>query len=101
MPLESIGKLMNEAVRNNYAVGYFESWNLDSLQGVIDAAEQTRSPMIIGFNGEFLSQRAGATPEELALYGTVGKAVAAKASVPCGFIFNECSKESWLESAIT
>jgi fructose/tagatose bisphosphate aldolase len=57
--------------------------------------------MIIGFNGEFLSQRAGATPEELALYGTVGRAVAAKANVPCGFIFNECSKEPWLERAIT
>ena len=101
MPLESIDRLMQAAQRQGYAVGYFESWNLDSLQGVIDAAEQTRSPMIIGFNGEFLSQRAGATPEELALYGTVGRAVAAKASVPCGFIFNECSKELWLERAIT
>jgi fructose/tagatose bisphosphate aldolase len=101
MPLESIDRLMKAAQHHDYAVGYFESWNLDSLQGVIDAAEETRSPMIIGFNGEFLSQRAGATPEELALYGTVGRAVAAKASVPCGFIFNECSKESWLERAIT
>jgi fructose/tagatose bisphosphate aldolase len=101
MPLESIDCLMKAAQHHGYAVGYFESWNLDSLQGVIDAAEQTRSPMIIGFNGEFLSQRAGATPEELALYGTVGRAVAAKATVPCGFIFNECSKVPWLERAIT
>src|SRR5215467_7270233 len=101
MPLESIDRLMQHAQRNNYAVGYFESWNLDSLQGVIDAAEQTRSPMIIGFNGEFLSQRAGATPDDLSLYGSVGKAIAAAASVPCGFIFNECSKEPWLQRAIT
>lgn len=101
MPLESIDRLMKAAQHHDYAVGYFESWNLDSLQGVIDAAEQTRSPMIIGFNGEFLSERAGAKPDELAIYGAVGKAMAAKATVPCGFIFNECSKELWLESAIT
>jgi ketose-bisphosphate aldolase len=101
MSLESIDRLMEAAKRHNYAVGYFESWNLDSLQGVIDAAEQTRSPMIIGFNGEFLSQRAGAAPDDLGLYGTVGKAIAAKASVPCGFIFNECSKEPWLQRAVT
>lgn len=101
MPLESIDRLMQAAQRHDYAVGYFESWNLDSLQGVIDAAERTRSPMIIGFNGEFLSQRPGASPEELALYGTLGRAAAAKATVPCGFIFNECSKEPWLERAIT
>ena len=55
MPLESIGSLMQRAVRGGYAVGYFESWNLESLQGVIDAAEQTRSPIIVGFNGGFLS----------------------------------------------
>src|SRR3569833_1699825 len=64
MSLESIHRLMAHAREHCYAVGYFESWNLDSLQGVIEAAERTRSPMIIGFNGEFLSQRAGATLEE-------------------------------------
>lgn len=101
MPLESIGRLMHEARRNSYAVGYFESWNLESLQGVIDAAEETRSPVIIGFNGEFLSQRAGARVEELAMYGTMGIAAAAQAYVPCGLIFNECSNDSWVEYAMT
>jgi fructose/tagatose bisphosphate aldolase len=101
MSLERIERLMKEAQAGGYAVGYFESWNLDSLQGVIDAAEQTRSPIIIGFNGEFLSQRAGATTDELALYGSVGRAIATEASVPCGFIFNECSNDAWLERAIT
>jgi fructose/tagatose bisphosphate aldolase len=101
MPLASIGRLMEAARRHDYAVGYFESWNLESLQGVIDAAEQTRSPVIIGFNGEFLGRRAGATLEDVDLYGAVGKAIAAKASVPCGFIFNECPEDSWVERAIT
>jgi fructose-bisphosphate aldolase class II len=93
--------LMNKAVRDDYALGYFESWSLESLQGVIDAAQETRSPIIIGFNGEFLSQRAGASPEDVYSYGALGAALAARASVPCGFIFNECTHEKWLERAIT
>jgi fructose-bisphosphate aldolase class II len=101
MPLESIAKLMNQAVHGDYAVGYFESWSLESLQGVIDAAQESRSPIIIGFNGEFLSQRRGATPEDVYSYGALGAALAARASVPCGFIFNECTHDKWLEQAIT
>src|SRR5579863_6072894 len=101
MSLEPIDRLMHHAQDHEYAVGYFESWNLDSLQGVIDAAEQTRSPVIIGFNGEFLSQRVGATADELALYGSVGRTIATEARVPCGFIFNECSNDAWLERAVT
>lgn len=100
MPLEPIGRLLENAQRHQYALGFFESWNLESLQGVIDAAEKTRSPIIIGFNGEFLSQRAGASADELALYGAMGVA-AAQARVPCGFIFNECSNDAWVERAIT
>ena len=55
MPLESVGHLMQRCREGRYALGYFESWNLESLQGVLDAAEQTRSPVVIGFNGDFLS----------------------------------------------
>src|SRR5690349_11524926 len=100
MPLERIDRLMGDAERAGYAVGYFESWNFESLQGVIDAAEETRSPIIIGFNGEFLSQRAGATPKDIASYAALGLAVASQAKVPCGFIFNECSEDAWVETAI-
>jgi fructose/tagatose bisphosphate aldolase len=100
MSLEPIGKMMHAARERQYAVGYFESWNLDSLQGVIDAAEQTRSPIIIGFNGEFLSERANATLEDLLLYAKLGGAAAERARVPCGLIFNECSRDAWLEQAI-
>ena len=42
MALEAIASIIGRAVAQGYAVGYFESWNLESLQGVIDAAEQTR-----------------------------------------------------------
>ena len=66
MPLTPILGLINHAAARRYAVGYFESWNLESLQGVLDAAEQTHSPVIIGFNGEFLSRPV--KPEETGLF---------------------------------
>jgi fructose/tagatose bisphosphate aldolase len=100
MSLESIPRLIAGAQREGYAIGYFESWSLESLQGVIDAAEQTRSPVIIGFNGEWLADRAGASFGELKLYAALGRAAAVEAKVPMGFIFNECPNDDWIEQAI-
>jgi len=99
MPLEPIHCLMRRCHEGGYAIGYFESWNLESLQGVLDAAEQTRSPIIIGFNGEFLSRGDRLAAERLALYGAMGNAAAESASVPCGLIFNECPNDSWTVDA--
>jgi fructose-bisphosphate aldolase, class II len=100
MPLEPIGVLMHRARQGRYALGYFESWNLESLQGVIDAAEQTRSPIIIGFNGEFLSREDRLASERLSWYAALGRAAAESASVPCGLIFNECAADDWVAQAI-
>ncbi len=100
MPLEAIGPMMRRAVEGRYAVGYFESWNLESLQGVIDAAEETRSPIIIGFNGDFLSRPTRLAAERLAWYAALGRAAAESASVPCGLIFNECPRDDWVRAAI-
>lgn len=100
MSLEPIPRLMQHARHHDYAVGYFESWSLESVQGVLDAAQATRSPIIIGFNGEWLAEREGATPQELRLYAALGRAAAMEADVPVGFIFNECPNDEWVEQAI-
>jgi len=100
MSLEPIKSLVDRAARGGYALGYFESWNLESLQGVIDAAEQTRSPMIIGFNGDFLSRPDRRARERLAWYAALGRAAAESASIPCGFIFNECPRDEWVREAV-
>lgn len=101
MPLVPINQLLSSAARKHYAVGYFESWSIDSLQGVIDAAEATRSPVILGFNGEFLSHPHRRSQERLSWYGALGVAAARSASVPCGLIFNECAHDAWLRQALT
>lgn len=100
MSLESIRDLMRAAQAGGYAVGYFESWNLESLQGAMDAAEETHSPIILGFNGDFLSGPERQTRERLPLYAALGRAAAETASVPCGLIFNECPRDEWVRDAI-
>ncbi len=100
MPLTPIPSLFSSALEGQYALGYFESWNLESLQGVIDAAEQTRSPVIIGFNGEFLTHPDRLACERLSWYAALGRASAESASVPCGLIFNECPVDAQVRQAI-
>ncbi len=100
MPLESVGAMMSRARAGGYAVGYFESWNLESLQGVIDAAERARSPVILGFNGEFLSREGRRAEERLAWYASLGRAAAESAAVPCALLFNECPRLDWVRSAV-
>ena len=99
MPLEPIPEMMARARSHHYAVGYFESWDLASLQGVVDAAEQSRAPIILGFNGELLSRPDRRATERLEWYGALGMAAAKSATVPCGLIFNECSRDEWVRRA--
>jgi len=99
MPLESAVELLGHAHRCGYAVGYFESWDLASLEGVIDAAEQSKAPIIVGFNGEFLECSHRGQPTRLAWYGALGRAAADTARVPCAVMFNECPVDAWVYHA--
>lgn len=89
MPLVSFKELMEDAQSRKYAVGYFESWNLESLQAVWKAAEETRSPVILGFSGVQLPDPRRVLPENLEPYAAMGLALCKLASVPTAFIFNE------------
>lgn len=93
MTIKPVAELFFAARAGGYALGYFESWNLESLQGAVDAAEQTRSPIIIGFSGEFLTRPGRLTEERIEWYGALGRVAAESACVPCGFVFNECPNE--------
>jgi len=87
MVLVSLNKILKEAQRCGYAVGYFESWNLESTRAAVKAAEEERAPVIIGFNGSFLAVRR----RDLESYASMGKLLAAKASVPVSLLLNEAS----------
>lgn len=100
MPLVPATLLLRTALGGGYAIGYFESWNMESLQGVLDAMEETRSPAILGFSGDFMSRSGRLTPERVGLHAALAKRAAEEAKVPCAVIFNECPHDEWTRKAI-
>ncbi len=88
MPLVPMTQLLADATQGGYAVCYCEAWSLESFEGVVEAAEELRSPIIAGFNGGFLMRSGGARPANLAYHAGLGLALR-RASVPVAFILNE------------
>src|SRR5437588_23429 len=83
-----------------YAVGYFESWDLESLLAVADAAEAARSPVILGFSGIYLPHPQRRVADPLAAYAAMALAVGRGLSVPCCLLFNESPHRDWVLTAI-
>ncbi len=100
MPLVPFQRLLADAERGCYAVGYFECWNLESLEGVIDAAERMASPVIVGFSGVNLPDPRRLAVERLELYAALGRAACETAQVPAALLFNESPHLDWIERAL-
>jgi ketose-bisphosphate aldolase len=99
MPLVSMNELLADAKAGGYSVCYCESWNLESLQAVIEAAEELRAPIVAGFNGGFLMHAERSRHERLAYYGCFAAAVRAS-SVPIAFLLNETDDLAQIEEGI-
>jgi fructose/tagatose bisphosphate aldolase len=100
MTLAAFYELMEDARRGGYAVGYFESWNLESLLSVADAAEAARSPVLLGFSGIYLPNPKRVRCEHLSIYAAMGFAVCQSLSVPACLVFNESPHLNWIFEAI-
>lgn len=72
----TLNEVLKDAKKNKYAVGLFNTVNLEMAKGVIAAAEETKSPVIIGTAEVLLPY---ASLEELAYFLVP---MAKKASVP-------------------
>jgi ketose-bisphosphate aldolase len=92
--------MLARARRGHYAVCYCEAWNLESLQAVVEAAEETRSPVILGFGGGFLLRPERPHPEPLEYYAGLGLAAAQVASVPVALLLNETDSFDQIKKAI-
>ncbi len=99
MPLVPMSRLLADARRGRYAVCYAESWNLESLQAVVQAAEELHSPIIAGFNGGFLMHSGRTKPENLAYYAGMGLALK-KTPVPAAFLLNETDDLGQIEQGM-
>lgn len=81
-------QLLADAQAGGYAVGYFEAWDLYSLEAVLEAAEAEKAPVILGFGGVMMEQGwfDGGGLERL---GALGLVAARAAKVPVSLILNE------------
>ena len=86
--LISFKQLLNDALSGGYAVGYFESWDVYSLEAVLEAAEAENAPVILGFGGVMMEPGwlDGGGLERLA---ALGLETARSAKVPVAFLLNE------------
>jgi fructose/tagatose bisphosphate aldolase len=100
MALTSMKDMLVRARRGHYAVCYCEAWNLESLQAVVEAAEETRSPVIVGFGGGFLLRPERPHPEPLEYYAGLGHDAAHVASVPVALLLNETDSFDQIKRAI-
>lgn len=56
MPLVTLKEILQNAVKNNYAVGMFNGVGLEFFKGIIEASEELDSPVIIGFAERFIER---------------------------------------------
>ena len=99
MPIAALHDILRNACREGYGVPYCESWNLESAQAVVEAAEKLKSPAIVGFNGGFLQHPSRRQPEKLAWYAGVRLALES-ASVPVALLLNESSSLDQIDEAM-
>ena len=88
MPLVPMRDLLAAALSGGYAVGYFEAWDQYSLEAVLEAAEECRSPVILGFGGAMMDQ-VWFSDGGLRRLAALGRVTAENARVPVSYLLNE------------
>lgn len=86
--LTSFNHLLADALAGGYAVGYFESWDVYSLEAVLEAAEAEHAPVILGFGGVMM-EPGWLDSGGLERLAALGLETARAARVPVAFLLNE------------
>lgn len=81
-------ELLAEALAGGYAVGYFEAWDVYSLEAVLEAAEAEGKPVILGVGGVMMEQ-GWFDDRGLERLAGLGLATAKSARVPVSLLLNE------------
>lgn len=100
MALVNMSNILKCAFEHKFAVGFFESFNMESTQAVLDAAEQMNSPVIIGFSGVFTNSPKREIKENINDYGAMACSMAKNAKVPMSVILNEADDLSMIIKSI-
>lgn len=94
MSLVNMKEMLDQACHNKYAVGNFDVFNTEMVTGVIDAAEETKSPIIFAFGGEFENL---AQIDDFAAYV---RSAAKRASVPIALHLDHATEFSLVIRAL-
>ena len=94
MPLVPMKKLLNEAEKGKYAVGAFNVANMEMIMGVMRAAEELRSPVIL----QVAERRLEYSP--LHLIGPMMVAAATAAKVPTAVNFDHGQTLETIQQAL-
>ena len=81
--------LFEDAARRKYALGFLETWDFESTLAVAKAAENKRSPVIIGFSGIYFSHPDRVYKNFFKTYASMLRDIAVSSSVPIMTIYNE------------
>jgi len=86
--LHSLSSILNNAIKGNYAVGYFESWDSYSFEAILETAEEEKSPIIMGFGATMLEDN-WLDKNGIEFLAASGRALIKDAKVPVAFLLNE------------
>jgi len=100
VPFVPYRELIAQVERRSSALGYFEAWDIPSLIGVIRAAEDSASPVMVGFNGAYLPEVCRREIRFLRSYGQAAREAAEAAKVPVALLFNESPYLEWVYAAM-
>ena len=99
MALIPMRDLLRSALEGGYAVGYFEAWDQYSLEAVLEAAEESRSPVILGFGGVMMNQEWFGNGGLRGL-AVMGRVIAETATVPVSYLLNEVPAMSHIHQGL-
>jgi len=84
-----VTELIEDAIKKKYAIGYFESWDLESTLAVATAAEKMNSPVLLGFSGIYLPNPLKVYKNNLKIYADMVNSIASEIKIPSATVFNE------------
>jgi ketose-bisphosphate aldolase len=94
-----MANLLASARAGGYGVGYFEAWDGVSMEAVLEAAEEERSPVILGF-GCMMTSGHWLDNGGLEQHAGIGTALASRAEVPVALLLNEAQTEEQAHRAL-
>lgn len=95
MPLVSMTKMLQDANRDGYAVGQFNINNLEYIQAILQAAEDEKSPVILGVSegaGKYMGGYGVVVAMVKAVMEAQGTTVPVAIHLDHGSSFEQCAK---------